>query len=62
MRTKAKQQILKIRESFFFIVLHNGFVLMIPLILVGATSCAIMNLPFAGYQEAISSGKFQIVF
>ncbi|MBQ4530116.1 MAG: PTS sugar transporter subunit IIC/EAL domain-containing protein [Lachnospiraceae bacterium] len=62
MRTKAKQQILRIRKSFFFIALHNGFVLMIPLILVGATSCAIMNLPFAGYQEAISSGKFKIVY
>lgn len=62
MRTKAKQQILKIRESFFFIALHNGFVLMIPLILTGATACAIMNLPFEGYQEALSNGRLQILY
>lgn len=62
MRAKAKQQIMKIRESFFFIFLHNGFVLMIPLILTGATACALMNLPFQGYQEAFSSGRFRVVY
>lgn len=62
MKTKAKQQILRMRESFFFIALHNGFVLMIPLILTGATACALMNLPFYGYQEALSSGKLQVIY
>lgn len=62
MRTKAKQEILKIRESFLFIALHNGFVLMIPLILTGATACALMNLPFPGYQEALSGGKFRFLY
>ena len=62
MRTKAKQQILRMRESFFFIALHNGFVLMIPLILTGATACALMNLPFVGYQEALRNGSFQIIY
>lgn len=62
MRTKAKQGILKIRESFFFIALHNGFVLMIPLILTGATACALINLPFSGYQEALSGGKFRFLY
>ena len=62
MKTKAKQQILRMRESFFFIALHNGFVLMIPLILTGATASALMNLPFYGYQEALSSGKLQVIY
>lgn len=62
MRKKAKHKILKIRESFFFIALHNGFVLMIPLILTGATACALMNLPFSGYQEALSSERFRFLY
>lgn len=62
MRTKAKQQIMKMRESFFFTFTHNGLVLLIPFILVGATTCALMNLPFTGYQEALNSGKLSILY
>lgn len=62
MRKKIKQHILKVRESFFFVMLQNGFVLMIPLILTGVTACALMNLPFLGYQEAFSNGRFSVLY
>lgn len=62
MRAKAKKIIMTMRESFFFIFLHNGFIFLIPLILTGATACALMNLPFTGYQEALSSGKLSVFY
>lgn len=62
MKTKIKQQAMAIRKSFFFTLLHSGFVLMIPLIITGATSCALMNLPFPGYQEVLNGGSFHVFY
>lgn len=62
MRKRVKQRILKMKESLFFVMLQNGFVLMIPLILTGVTACALMNLPFTGYQEAFSTGSFSMLY
>lgn len=46
--------ILKIRESFFFRVIHNGFASVIPVFLVGAIALALVNLPLPVWQAWMS--------
>lgn len=48
---KYMKQIIKIQETFFFRVIHNGFAAVVPVFLVGAIACALVNLPFPIWQE-----------
>lgn len=64
MKSKIKQKILSIQESFFFVALHNGFALIIPVILTGVTACALMNLPIPAYQHLLTgslSGLYKVL-
>ena len=54
MKEKAIRFVLKLKEKFFFSVIYHGFVYIIPLLLVGATACALMNLPIQRYQDFIT--------
>ena len=62
MKEKGIQFILKLKETFFFSVIYHGFVYIIPLILVGATACALINLPIPGYQEFITDEKMHLLY
>lgn len=53
MRKKITEKIMKVRDSFFFLALHNGFNLIIPVILTGVTACALLNLPIPIYQQLL---------
>lgn len=48
---KHMRRIIKIQETFFFRVIHNGFASVVPVFLVGAIACALVNLPFPIWQE-----------
>ena len=54
MKEKAIRFVLELKEKFFFSVIYHGFVYIIPLLLVGATACALMNLPIQRYQDFIT--------
>lgn len=62
MKEKWIRFVIKLKENFFFSVIYHGFVYIIPLLLVGATACALLNLPISGYQELITSEHFKIVY
>ena len=47
--------VLKLKEKFFFTVIYHGFVYIIPLLQVGATACALLNLPIRGYQDFLAT-------
>lgn len=49
------KRIIKIQETFFFRVIHNGFASVMPVFLVGAIACALVNLPFPVWQEWMAS-------
>lgn len=53
MKSKIKENIMKLKESFFFVSIYNGFALIIPVILTGVTACALMNLPIPAYQQLL---------
>lgn len=42
---------LKIENNFFLTVVRRGLTMMIPLLLVGGISCALINLPFVDYSS-----------
>ena len=62
MGEKWTNLVLKLKQQFFFSMLYHGFVYIIPLILVGATACALMNLPIEGYQGFLQQGNFNIIY
>ena len=62
MKQKGIYFMLRLKEKFFFSVIYHGFVYIIPLILTGATACALMNLPIRGYQELLTGDNFQLIY
>lgn len=62
MKEKWIRFVLKLKEKFFFSVLYHGFVYIIPLLVVGATACAIMNLPFQGYQDFLMGEGASVLY
>lgn len=62
MKEKIKKLTYNIEDNFFLTVIRNGLTLLIPLILVGGISCALMNLPFPNYTEAFSQGKLSWLY
>ena len=54
--------VLKLKEKFFFTVIYHGFVYIIPLLQVGATACALLNLPIRGYQDFLATEKFHFIY
>lgn len=62
MKDKIRKLTYKLGESFFFTVVRNGLTMMMPLILVGGISCAIINLPFENFMELFRQGTFSWVY
>lgn len=55
----------KIENNFFFTVIRHGLTMMIPLLLIGGISCALMNLPYVDYSDSSFYGimeKLHAVF
>lgn len=42
----------KIENNFFFTVIRHGLTMMIPILLIGGISCALMNLPYVDYSAS----------
>ncbi len=58
MREQLKKIIFKIENIYFLNVLRHGLVMLIPLILIGGTANALLNLPLAQYQTFLASPYF----
>lgn len=72
-KEKIKQITFNIENNIFLTIIRNGLTMMIPLVLIGGISCALINLPFVNYDllpsifkqlyivlEAIYQGTFGI--
>ncbi len=54
MREKLYRATYKIEDNFFLTVVRHGLTMMIPFLLVGGIACALLNLPFSGYQAFLA--------
>ncbi|CDE46276.1 pTS system lactose/cellobiose family IIC component [Clostridium sp. CAG:411] len=59
MRERLKAIIFKIEKIYFLNVVRHGLVMLIPLILIGGTASALLNLPIPQYQAFITSAHFR---
>lgn len=50
-KEKIKQVTFRIENNIFFTIIRNGLTMMIPLVLIGGISCALINLPFINYDS-----------
>lgn len=57
MNEKLKNLTYKLENILFLTVIRHSLTMMIPFILIGGISCALINLPFADYSITIGSFK-----
>lgn len=61
MKNKLQTKLYQMQDSFFITVIKHGLSMMIPFILVGGLSNALLYLPIPVYQRFISNAHFQWV-
>ena len=61
MRDRIKLLTFKLEESFTLTVIRHGLAMMIPFVLTGAMTSAILNFPVETYQNAIAGSSFAAV-
>ncbi|MDD6504348.1 MAG: EAL domain-containing protein [Lachnospiraceae bacterium] len=61
MRDRIKLLTFKLEESFTLTVIRHGLAMMIPFVLTGAMTSAILNFPVEAYQNAIAGSSFAAV-
>ncbi len=49
----------KMQEKFILTVVRRGLTMMIPFVLVGGISCALLNLPFVDYSSSFIQNNFK---
>lgn len=61
-KERLKRITYKIEDNFFFTVIRHALTMMIPLLLIGGISCALMNLPFIDYTGESFNGTMENLY